>query len=1126
MAKFKPIDENLRELVRNTHNRSFAVRAGAGTGKTTLLIGKILSLILNEGADIEKIVAITFTKKAAAELALRLRDQLERERRKLAEKGKLSREDAKKSERLEQAYSNLERAHISTIHSFCDSLLRERPVEARIDPAFSFAEELETSILQEESWQEWLEAQMEVRPEVLRKALYGGVRLDTIQSIAYKLLEHIDLLGGEQAKFESPKEFWGKIKNKGEELKDFLNENVSDTGDIIYQKAMVMIDELFALCQGPEEEREETGFTIKGLAMDMRGGSAKKWSDVKTVKSKITEFKSDVLSSIKEYYWGKLTAELINWLNNPDRDKPGFIPHYQRIKEASGILDFNDLLLKCRDMLRDNRGVRADFQEQFSHILVDEFQDTDPLQVEIIFFLAENGVRAKDWSEVKLKSGKLFIVGDPQQSIYRFRRADIATYLLAEKKVLPDGEQEIKLTQNFRSPEEIISWVNRTFAEVFAGNIDIAELDSASQVAYSSITAQPEHRIAGTRGRGLGVHLLLPKVGMWGKNEESWSDKTGDLSNLEAKAVSALIKQMKKEQWRVWDSGEPRPVEYRDIAVLFPTSSGCQMLEQALRAEGIPYVTEGGKEFFIREEVTSVINLLLALDNPHNNAYLYAALKSPFFALPDEEIFLYRYKYNHLDYLAKELGEGEVACALGTMRELYQKKMDLSIAELLEEVFAGTKIREFYYLLPRGEQMVANLQKVLDLARSFDHIEGQTFSSFCRYLSKVSQGSEAESSLLETGEDYVQLLTVHKAKGLEFPVVFLVNLCRQYSRKINEIAFISDWKNRSFHLKIGELQTRGFAEAKEREDVQELAECLRLLYVACTRAKDYLILGGFANPERQGHYFSLFNSLPCRYQEKLQIEGCDIINADELSPAEPEEMLKVSELTRIDCHLGDEEFNRREEWLARRQELLDDDTSVSYPLLWPSAREEVKEGKRRVVDGEEKASDFDEPEVRPLVERAKKLGSAFHMLMAQLDFSAGDGAERLAGEIGNAFDLDADAVIDLAQMAGSILASSFAERVRKSRRLFKELPFSVMIEEDGRQLLMEGSIDLLFEEEGGLVLVDYKTDKLKGRNPQDVAKDYELQMSRYARAVEKTTQRKVQEMGIWLARSGEWMRIE
>jgi len=1124
VAEYVPVDEKEREFIRKTHDLSLAVRAGAGTGKTTLLIDKLMSLIREGRADLEKVVAITFTERAAAELALRLRDELEKAREEERRRGK----DSPTARRLEDAYSKLERAHISTIHSFCSSLLRERPVEAELDPAFRPMDQLESNLLRDQAWDDWLGRQMSQGAEVLRRMLRLEVKLKDIKSVAIKLLEHVDLLDAQREKFETPQVFWEGIERQGEEFAGYLKAKCSDSSDLLYTKAMGTLEYLYSICSLAEEEREEFGYgDIVGFEKPGGAGSKRNWDDdPKNIRNRIKEFIGEVENQIQEYYWGGLTEEMIEWLtHHRDSDNPGFVPYYQKIKDDKGLVDFSDLLLKTCKMLRENKGVRADFQEQFSHILVDEFQDTDPLQVEIVFFLAEDGARADNWREVELARGKLFIVGDPMQSIYRFRRADIATYRRAEGKVVGEGREAINLSQNFRSQVGIISWVNRTFNEIFDRHRPKDVKNEPYYSPYSHIKALPHHDIDQPKGMGLGVHLLCPRVGMWGQRE--WRETVENLSELEAKAVAALIKRMVEEGWPIWERGHERKMEYRDIALLLPKYGRCQYYEGALLAQEIPYLTEGGKEFFERTEVSWTVNLLTALDNPQDAVSVYGALKSPFFGLADEELLLFKHQHNHLDYLADDLGEGDVAGALGVLRDLHQQRTELSIGGLVERLYAQTRVREFYYLLPNGERRVANLNKVVQLGRSFDEMGGETLSSFCRYLGTVREWREEESSLLESGGDYVQLLSIHKAKGLEFPVVFLLDLGGTYTSPTVDVTFISEWEGGSIHLKAGSLRTRGFQQAEMREQERDLAERLRLLYVACTRAKDYLVLGCFIPRKRSSRrYHSLFGDLPKEFEDRLQGEDYRLIDASLLEIAEEEERTRIDELVALSPSLGDQEYARRERWLERRRELFAREELERYPLRWPSEKKVVRDGRERTEDGEEKAGERDEPGLRPQVEKALAFGTAFHRLMERVDFADGEGVEGVAEEVVRDLDLPPDKAQELTGMAEKFLTSPFAERVLACKRIFKELPFSVKIEEEGKALLMEGSIDLVLEEDGGLVLVDYKTDKLRGRKGEEIVQGYKEQMDNYGKAVRRATGREVKEIGIWLARSGEYIRVE
>ena len=300
----------------------------------------------------------------------------------------------------------------------------------------------------------------------------------------------------------------------------------------------------------------------------------------------------------------------------------GFVEEIQAKKNSLGLLDFQDLLLRCRDLLQSNLAVREYFQRRFRYLLIDEFQDTDPLQVEMVFFLAESQARADDWTRVELKPGKLLLVGDPKQSIYRFRRADIAIYEAAKEHLCqgnsgPPGEQ-LDIQQNFRSCSEVIEWVNPVFDQL----IHPSEGEKYSP-EYLPIYAWPESDFESS----------APARVMEITADYDPKAKIDELRGVEAQAVVHTIAEMVSSQWPVRDGKERRPVAFRDMALLFPTYTGMQIYEDALKRAGIPYVLEGGKQYYQRQEVTSLIACLLAIDNPSDQLSIASALHSIFFGI-------------------------------------------------------------------------------------------------------------------------------------------------------------------------------------------------------------------------------------------------------------------------------------------------------------------------------------------------------------------------------------------------------------------------------------------------------------------------------------------------------------
>ena len=366
--------------------------------------------------------------------------------------------------------------------------------------------------------------------------------------------------------------------------------------------------------------------------------------------------------------------------------------------------------------MRDNLEVRAYFQRRFHYLLVDEFQDTDPLQAELIFFLSESEPLAARWSEVQLAPGKLFLVGDPKQSIYRFRRADIQIYKQA-KQVLERSGQGLVIRQNFRSSGSVIRAVN----DLFAPQMNDAQPYQANYVPLVELPGRPEP--------GSGLVLLFPMEDYAPGSMEAYRETEADLiARFATKAC---------QEYQVWDRAkeELRPASYRDLAILFPVTTGITHYEESLDRAGIPYQFDAGRQFYERRETRALISVLRAVDNPEDAMAVVSALRSPFLGLSDEDLFLYRQAGGRFHYLqASPQGFERVATSLEQLRKWHDSRSRLSIPALVERVLDESHIMPFHLLLPNGEQAVANLLRVVELGRAFEVQTAASLRGFVRWL--------------------------------------------------------------------------------------------------------------------------------------------------------------------------------------------------------------------------------------------------------------------------------------------------------------------------------------------------------------------------------------------------------
>jgi len=1047
--------EQRRRAVEET-NRSFIVEASAGTGKTSTLISRILHLVLRQGPfgpplRLSQVCAITFTEKAAGEMKIRLRQHFEE----IAAFGSVAVSAAAggtpalPAERAREALRDLEVASISTFHAFAVSLLKERPIEAGLDPHFTALDEIRSELFFREVWEPWISRALEERKPVLEKALRGGMSLAVLQELARTLR-----LSGQAVRAlecASPPEEGDTRRKIGDLLRQGLEliNQVRNPADKLFEH----LERAIQWLKNPDTEGSKPSKPGKaGLAVN--------WAEGKKTVEEVQAFIRGVADFCEAYQKlpsQRLLHEVITWM------RAEFLPEWESRKRSSGLLDFDDQLWMARDLLLKSKAVRREFQTRYATLLVDEFQDTDPVQWDIVRLLSSTDLDGTDISRLRPGPGRLFIVGDPKQSIYRFRSADIETYLeIADPaKMQSLGLEQLHLTTNFRSVPSILRFVDAAFTGIMT-----APADGCYQPDYLPFCDQ------GNRTTELSppsVHFLGDR-----KDEGSSNGTVRGFLECEASRIAGLINQIQgSASWKIQEGGEGevwRVPRYGDIAILLPVLSRADILEDALREMGIPYVLAGGKFYYARSEVSSAITVLHAVANPNDAIALYGALRSIFFGFSDEELLQARVQGQRLDYRARVPQESPLFHPFEILRDLHRFRHDRRASETLEVLLQKTGAREV--LAARGFQSLANLNKLARTLRSFQGEE--TFSRTIDVLNTMDEDglAESESRLMEERSDAVRILSIHKAKGLDFPIVFVAGLgIKKRTRNRNLLADFH--REKTFGLSVGSrdsgLQTPGWKELADEERKRENAELVRLLYVALTRARDHLILC----THTQNWKFSETSGqqIPDTESTRLKplnpfIENClsketDLVRWIEVeglnAPKKPRQTIFLPETRDLQAVIEKEYKHLR--------------TILSQT---PSSRELRPAGQSGNAEYEDRA-----PEDRTadaLGNRAARLGVAFHEAMERenlFDFKNPNALQDLISR----HSLDREGAQKLEEMIHVTLSSNLLERARNSvrsgGRILRELPF---VRPLAGAAIEEGKIDLLFEEEDGWVLVDYKTD--------------------------------------------------
>jgi ATP-dependent exoDNAse (exonuclease V) beta subunit len=1060
-AKF--VDQEQRERAAQDISESYIIEAAAGTGKTTVLVTRIINLIKAGEARLEEIVAITFTEKAAAELKVKLRQELEKALPNEANFGEY--------QRISEAISDLERMQVTTIHSFCGSLLRERPVEAGLDPNFEVADDLTSSLVQAEVWEEWFEKQMDANDPALRRAVLIGITPEQIRKISQFVLENRDVLQYLPSP-PSPEEVEKAI---GQFIKSF-------------QKGVSSLGRLKKYCKNPDEDKaaqkidqlNEQFLKLQSLPQEEKGififkeiyigsskqGNQKNWEskghleDVRNEIDQLSKAQEEVISTIADSVMAALAERLTD-----------YIKAYEQAKRERNLLDFNDLLIIARNMLKEHPQVRKYFRDQYKFLLVDEFQDTDPLQAEIVFFLSPHN---------------LFLVGDPKQSIYRFRRADIEMYEEAKKRM---GEDRLlNISQNFRCAPSIVRVVNKIFQDLIK-----PPEDGQYQPGYVPLhfgrkrgTVPPEH----------GIVLLYPP-----RNKNIVMERTDDCRLWESRCIASFIQKLvSEEKCQVWDDSDQsfRPIMFKDIAILMRTYTPLNPLEEALRSYEVDYRVVGGKYFYRRQEVQQLLAVLQAIDNPIDKVALVAALRSPFFGISDEELFMFHARGGNLNYLQQVQGT-VLEQPFRLLRELHEMRNQASVAALLKRLYGATSGLVLFILKPQGEQRVANLMKIGDVARALDERGMLSFRGFVHWLSerREEEAEEEEPPTLERGDNFVRLLTIYRAKGLEFPVVILADLAHKASGRED---FIIDRNGERIAIKVGDKKnhfwTRNYEEMSEWEEKRGEAEERRVLYVGMTRARDFLVLPIYWVKEKKGEkqvpegsylgYVQPYLTVPDKASFGKWNEDMMFYDTNKLE-LEPEETPPFRSPLNPEMEGGEASrlvLSQREKW-KETQEELKKHAGMGYPIT--TATEQVSEVEKD-----------DEWIVSPVTGGEGAIfGKLVHRLFERLDWSQPRVLEKMAEIEGKDLGASGSMIKKAGEMVKKAINSPLLQRIIKSSNYQKEVPFTYK----NNGTIFEGVMDVVFREGDGLVVLDFKTDLVEKNNLNLKIEHYKPQVKVYADAI-------------------------
>ncbi|MDE0388288.1 MAG: UvrD-helicase domain-containing protein [Rhodospirillales bacterium] len=851
-------DDAARRDAIAVHDRSFLVEAGAGSGKTAVMAGRI-ALLLAGGAAPKSIAAVTFTEFAASELLIRVRafvgalaaGDIPTELRVALPKG-ISNEQRRN---LEAADAALDEMTCSTIHGFCQHLISPYPVEADIDPGAAVMDRDQADLAFREITDAWLQEELagEAGGLLAELVLHDPAQtLGLIRTVLHHLRRHRAFTPYERKDLV---QLVTAFREVAKDFNDFLDgEDAQEPETAVYAGHFRDLAEEVETGMPAETPAALVGLLVTAPHGDLRtqSGSFRKYQKKGKWKAAVkrvglAQAEADRLNDAASAHYAlccatwtalhgavatHVLADLVPLVEEP------VIARFRERKRAAALLDFDDLIFAARDLLRDHDDVRQALAERFRHVLVDEFQDTDPLQTEIFWRLCgepPTGGDDGDWTAFALRPAALFLVGDPKQAIYRFRGADIAAYVTAREAFRAHAADGVlSIATNFRSCAPITEYVNARFETLLS--------EENGQPGFQALDPfQPE------RAEGPSVAVLDIEVAYEKGKATAAQQRDG-----EAEAVADMCARLiGSESIRDPRSGEQRPCRAGDIALLAPTGSELWRYEEALEQRGIPVATQAGKGLYRRQEIQDLIAVTRVLADQRDTLALGALLRGPLVGLTEEELLDIVWAFPRADDAPDDLPRLDLRVAPETIahplaRDIVEKLQALrrqvnatTPHALLSQAIDVLRVRPLLLRRHRGqaERALANVDLYLSFSRAYA-VRG--LRAFAEAMTAAwSDEARAVEGRPDAQEEAVALYTMHAAKGLEWPIVVPINTMTQV--RATETA-VTDRASGRFYCRMFGAEPTGYAAARDDEGAELDRERVRLWYVATTRARELLVL--------------------------------------------------------------------------------------------------------------------------------------------------------------------------------------------------------------------------------------------------------------------------------------------
>jgi len=1157
---------------------SLIVCAAAGSGKTAVLVERIVQLV-KEGCPIERMLVVTFTNAAAGEMRLRIGEAI----------GMAAREQPELGEQM----MALSRASISTLHRFCGNLLREHFQALGIDPAFRIADEQECGVLSQQAMEDALYSCYEVSSDdfMAADACYEQEELaDLAKRIYAFMMTRPDpwawLERAAAACVRTPQELESSeavcllIHQAQEQIRQMIEDAGQtlalcrgENGPAHYEAACAQdLDVLEALHSAAAQGYESLRLMLEGISFAPLG--RKKKSDIFDEElagqvKRCREGMKKAVTALKEQFAVSLedAAKDMAMTQAPLRGLAELVRTYDALycaaKRRRGVLDFNDLEHGALKALEHDE-VRQALHAQYRYVFIDEYQDSSAIQESIVgSFAREDG---------------LFLVGDVKQSIYRFRQAEPSLFLhrAAEyDRKETKHARRIDLQKNFRSRANVLNGANAVFERIMRADVTEIEYD------------ERERLIPGLEARDddppLEMHLIWretedePREEDGEETTEAWTvESERELGSVEREAMIAAerIKALVGMPFYDAKTGGERPLCYRDMAVLMRVArTTATLAADVLTAQGIPVFCDAGEGYFDIPEIRAVMALLRSIENGAHDEALLAALRGPALGLEESELAairifcpdtkipyheaVRRYREEMDDALSEKLREFERRMEHWRLCARHQ-----GVDRLIERIYAQTGFVAQAGALTGGAARQANLYLLVSRARMFMKTQGGSLHAFLRYAQRLQAGGDSMSaSAIGENEDVVRIMTTHKSKGLEFPVVFVLGMGRGMNARSLSAPLL-------MHAQLGVgLSCIDTTLGSERDTLlrrairlvqaqEQLAEEVRILYVAMTRARERLILIGDTRKTETPALWQRGNQAASLRAMRTGLDMvCPmLVQAGASCMIGEEEVRAGDSVWRVFAHPGSavqEKGLRLDERVMCLLAQLENTPVTDHALekLLGFVPEDPQKALRKtsvsmVIRDEKRSAQAEEPYMRetevvrlPRFMQEKnmtgaQIGTAFHRMARMLNLDVLRETDDMRREIVRQLDgMRQDGVVTEAEyqavpvrMMVDLFASPLGVRLLRSGRVEREWAFTYKRQgEDGRMQLVQGVIDCCFMEEGKWVLVDYKTD-----SPADIPgaiEKHRRQLDLYAEALERITGIPVKERILYLVRAGAGIQV-